>query len=52
MIGIAQAQEFLLGYTPNGDYEIIARPGNCFFFVFFSENFFSFFHFLVNIDRV
>ena len=41
MIGMAQAQEFLLGYTPNGDYEIIARPGN----FFFQKIFFSFFNF-------
>ena len=43
MIGIAQSQEFLIGYTPNGDYEIIARPGKFFvqkkkiFFIFFSS---------------
>ena len=39
---MAQSQEFLLGYTPNGDYEIIARPGK---FFFFSEKIFL--HFLV-----
>ena len=47
MIGMAQAQEFLLGYSPDGNYEIIARPGK----FFFSEKIF-FFNFLVNVDRV
>ena len=32
MVGDVQNQEFLLGYTPEGNYEIVARPGKLFFF--------------------
>ena len=31
MIGMPQTQEFLIGYSPDGNYEIIARPGKFFF---------------------
>ena len=30
MVGAA-ANEFLLGYTPDGNFEIVARPGKFFF---------------------
>ena len=41
MVGAA-ANEFLLGYTPDGNFEIVARPGK---FFFQKKNFF--FKFLV-----
>ena len=31
MVGDVQNQEFLLGYTREGNYEFIARPGKFFF---------------------
>ena len=37
MIGMPQTQEFLIGYSPDGNYEIIARPGK---FFFLEKNFF------------
>ena len=43
-------QEYLLGYTPEGNYEIIARPGKFFFQK--KKNFSSIFSFLCNFDRV
>ena len=42
MVGDVQSQEFLLGYSPDGQFEIIARPGN-----FFFPEFFFFLNFLV-----
>ena len=32
MVGELQSQEFLIGYSPDGQFEIIARPGKFFFF--------------------
>ena len=40
--GNDEGREYVLGYSPDGRFEIVARPGK--FFFFFSE-FFSFFHF-------
>ena len=42
MVGDVQSQEFLLGYSPDGQFEIIARPDKN----FFQKNFF-FLQFLV-----
>ena len=36
MVGAA-GNEFFLGYTPDGNFEIVARPGK----FFFQKNFFS-----------
>ena len=47
MVGAADdSREYVLGYSPDGRFEIVARPGK-----FFSEKFF-FLSILVNIDRV
>ena len=40
-------REYVLGYSPDGRFEIVARPGK----FFFQKNFF-FFSILLNIDRV
>ena len=51
MIGMAQTQEFLLGYSPDGNYEIIARPGKYFFLekILFSFNFLVLYEMLIGL---
>ena len=47
MVGAGdESREYVLGYSPDGRFEIVARPGNFFFRKF------CFLFILVNIDRV